>query len=125
MAKPEIIISEHKPEHASLVPYISGYLLSLYLTIFAYIVVTRKVWSSHVLLWVIAVLAIIQFFVQAVFFLHLGTETKPRWKSLVFGTMIVVVLILVFGSLWIMSNLNYHMMSPNELKLYLHTNEGL
>jgi cytochrome o ubiquinol oxidase operon protein cyoD len=122
--RPKVIVSAHEPGH-SIGAYITGFALSMYLTIFAYLVVTHHLWSNHLLLWIIAGLAVIQFFVQSIFFLHLGSETRPRWNLLVFGCMIVVVLILVFGSVWIMNNLDYHHMAPAELKTYLRTNEGL
>ncbi len=64
-------------------------------------------------------LAFVQFFIQAFCFLHLGRETKPRWRLLVFGFMVGVVAILVIGSLWIMANLNYHMMDGHQVEHYL------
>jgi len=45
-----------------------------------------------------------------IFFLHLGIESKPRWNLLVFYFMVVVLAILLYGSFWIMSNLDYRMM---------------
>ena len=63
-----------------------------------------------------------QFFTQLLFFLHLGRETKPRWKLLVFLFMTMIVAILVFGSLWIMYNLNYHM-TLQQMYQYLN-NQG-
>jgi hypothetical protein len=39
--------------------------------------------------------------------------------------MIIMVFILVAGSIWIMNNLNYHMLQPNDLLKYMHQNEGL
>ena len=41
-------------------------------------------------------------------FLHLGQEDKPRYQLTAFNFMVLVVLILVFGSIWIMQNLDYH-----------------
>jgi cytochrome o ubiquinol oxidase subunit IV len=59
-----------------------------------------------------------------VFFLHLGRETRPRWKLAVFLFMLGVILILVFGSLWIMTNLNYRMM-PKQMVQYMNSQAGL
>jgi cytochrome o ubiquinol oxidase operon protein cyoD len=67
---------------------------------------------------VIIALAIAQVLVQLFFFLHLGKETRPRWKLAVLLTMLIVLGILVFGSLWIMQNLNYHM-SPDQMNSYM------
>lgn len=71
----------------------------------------------------LGILAFGQFVVQLVYFLHLGTEQKPRWKLLVFWFMIVVVLIVVVGSLWIMYNLNYNMIMPPE-NMNIQTQKG-
>ena len=57
------------------------------------------------------------------FFLHLGKETKPRWKLYVFGFMVSVVLIIVFGSIWIMNNLNYRM-TPAQINQYMNSQGG-
>jgi cytochrome o ubiquinol oxidase operon protein cyoD len=59
-----------------------------------------------------------------VFFLHLGRETKPRWKLAVFVGMIIIVAILAFGSLWIMANLNYHM-APSQTDTFIVKDEGI
>ncbi len=73
----------------------------------------------------VASLAIVQFFVQLFFFLHLGHESKPRWRILIFSFMLLVVVIVVFGSIWIMQNLDYHHMTPTETKNYLRSHEGI
>jgi cytochrome o ubiquinol oxidase subunit IV len=110
--------------------YVVGFVLSLILTLVAYLFVEIHVSSyyetfSHTLLVPLIIgLALVQFIVQLVFFLHLGTESKPRWKLLVFGFMVVVVGILVLGSLWIMSNLNYHM-TTQQINSYMNSQDGL
>lgn len=90
--------------------YVIGFVLSIILTLVAYILVVNHVMSGAGLVAVIVGLAIIQLFVQLFFFLHLGEESKPRWNlmSLLFAAMVVIIV--VFGSLWIMNNLNYNMM---------------
>lgn len=70
-----------------------------------------------------AILALAQFFAQLYYFLHLGRETKPRWKLLVLCFMILVVLIIVVGSIWIMYNLNYRM-SPQQMNTYMLNQNG-
>ena len=98
--------------------YISGFVLSILLTLAAYFAVTQHSYTGTMLVTVIIALAIAQVLVQLFFFLHLGKETKPRWKLAVLLTMLVVLGILVFGSLWIMQNLNYHM-SPDQMNSYM------
>jgi cytochrome o ubiquinol oxidase subunit IV len=113
--KNKIIISEHPVVHGSLRSYIAGFGLSLLLTITAYTLVVSEAFSRRMLLAAIFMLALVQFIVQVFFFLHLGNETKPRWKQIAFLFMIMVVLILVLGSIWIMASLDYrHDMTPAQ-----------
>lgn len=124
------VISKHEPKHGSLLTYVVGFVTSVILTLIAFLLVemhlhaNNHVASNNPLIAAIIGLALVQFLVQAFCFLHLGRETKPRWKLFVFYFMIVVVAILVFGSLWIMSNLNYRM-TPEQMNHYLRSQDGL
>jgi cytochrome o ubiquinol oxidase operon protein cyoD len=112
-----------KPDRGTIATYVYGFVFSIYLTVTAYLLVTHHLFSNTVALYVIIGLAFVQFLVQIFFFLHLGRETKPRWKLLVLIFMILVVTILVVGSLWIMDNLNYRM-SPQQVNNYLQSQDG-
>jgi len=105
--------------------YITGYILSLVCTVIPFLLVINDVVKGWSLALVLAGFAIAQLFVQLVFFLHLGRESKPRWNLLVFAFAVIVVVILVFGSLWIMKNLSYHGMSPQDTDKYLIDEEGI
>jgi cytochrome o ubiquinol oxidase subunit IV len=124
MSNKRAFVSSHDPNHGSLRLYVTGFVLSISLTIMAYLMVTDHTLSKWPLVVAIAVLAFIQFLVQLVFFLHLGAEAKPRWKLSVFAFMALIVLILVVGSLWIMNNLNYRMMTPDQTNQYLQKQDG-
>lgn len=110
--------------------YVIGFVISLMLTLMAYLLVTQYLSSDSspisrdLLIIALAVLAMTQFVAQLVLFLHLGTETRPRWRLMVFWFMIVTVLILVVGSLWIMQNLNYYMMSADDATNYINRQQG-
>ncbi len=122
----DIIRSQRRPGRGAFITYVTGYLLSLYLTLTSYLLVTRHMGTAWTMVWLIVGLALVQFWVQLMFFLHLGQETRPRWRLLIFSFMTLVVLILVFGSLWIMTNLNYRMMgSPEKIKQYMQSQVGL
>jgi cytochrome o ubiquinol oxidase subunit IV len=96
--------------------YIVGFGLSLILTLTAYTLVVQELLSRRVLLISITILAITQLIVQLVCFLHLGNESKPRWNLMTFLFMLLVLFIVVFGSLWIMTHLDYHnQTSPQEI----------
>lgn len=102
----------------SLAYYVIGFILSILLTLGAYAAVTGHNFAGTMLVAVVISLAIAQVLVQLFFFLHLGSETKPRWKLTVLIFMLVILGILVFGSLWIMQNLNYTM-SSERMNTYM------
>ena len=89
--------------------YITGFLLSIIITVIAFCLVGFSMLSTAALYITISILALIQLYVQLVFFLHLSTDSKARWNFISFIFAVIVVLILVVGSLWIMFNL-YSMM---------------
>jgi cytochrome o ubiquinol oxidase operon protein cyoD len=95
--------------------YILGFVLSILLTLAAYFIVVNRLLTGWDLMLVVAILALIQFCVQLIFFLHLDHEKGPRWNFTVFLSTIGVVLIVIIGSLWIMNNLNYHMPTEDEI----------
>lgn len=119
-----VVVSQHETSRASYGSYVTGYILSLICTLTAYLLVIHFSLSKWVLIYVLAGLAIIQFLVQMKLFLHLGIEAKPKLKLIVFGFMILVVLILVFGSLWIMYNLNYRMPTQSQIDNYMQAQDG-
>jgi cytochrome o ubiquinol oxidase subunit IV len=112
--------------------YITGFFLSLVLTLTAFWLVHKHLASHHEFpsdsFMIIAILglAVVQLLVQLIFFLHLDSESKPRWNLQVLMFMMMVLLIIVIGSLWIMSNLNYRMMgSPSQVNQYIQSQDGL
>ncbi len=113
------------PGHGSYFTYVVGFVMSLLLTLIAYLAVVNHMLSTPVLIATILGLAVIQLAVQLRLFLHLGQEAKPRWNLLAFAFMGLVVAILVLGSLWIMNNLDYHMGSPAETDHYIMEDEGI
>jgi cytochrome o ubiquinol oxidase operon protein cyoD len=119
-----VIVSGHDTENGTLKTYVTGYLLSVALTLSAYLLVVNHAFSkTDVTAALIVFLALAQFLAQLLLFLHLGKETKPRWKLFVFSFMVTVVLILVFGSIWIMNNLNYRM-TPAQMNTYMNNQGG-
>lgn len=114
--------------------YIAGFIFSLGLTLAAFSLVwrhtqsDREVFSETFLFVWVGALAITQLIVQLVFFLHLGRESKPRWNLIVLSFAALVVVILVFGSLWIMYSLNYrhgHKMTPEQVETNIINDEGI
>ncbi len=111
--------------HGTLATYIAGFVLSVALTLVAYTLVVNQSFGTRTMLVAVIVgLAVVQFIVQMIFFLHLGRETRPRWNLIVFSFMLIVLFILVLGTLWIMQNLDYHMGTPEELEQQIIEDEG-
>lgn len=102
----------------------TGFGLSVVLTLTAYWFVAAGKLSGSALIAIIVGLAIAQLLVQLFFFLHLGHERAPRWWLTALVFMLVVLAILVFGSLWIMSNLDHHMGAPGHIDRDIIEDEG-
>lgn len=110
--------------------YVAGFALAVALTIaafalvWAYVSSDGEVFSRAVLLTSLTLLAIIQLYVQAVFFLHLSSEHKLRLNVYSTFFTVFVVLIIVIGSIWIMYNLDYNMMPENPIE-YIQEKENI
>jgi cytochrome o ubiquinol oxidase operon protein cyoD len=104
--------AEQSAWHGPLKSYILGFILSIFLSVGAYFVVTEHLLTGLALSLTLISLGLVQAWIQLVLFLHLGKEPHPRWNLLIFFFMISVVLLIVLGSLWIMANLNYNVMPP-------------
>ena len=89
--------------------YILGFSLSVLITVIAFFVVGFKIFPAMATYVSITVLALIQLYVQLVFFLHLSTDSKARWNLISAIFALIVVFIIVAGTLWIMFDL-YSMM---------------
>jgi cytochrome o ubiquinol oxidase subunit IV len=109
----------------NIIRYVIGFAASIVLTVLAYVIVVNHVLSGWSLGYAILGLALVQATVQLVCFMHIGNEREPRWELLVLDMTLLIMAILVFGSLWIMNNLNYNMMTPSQTNTYMHENEGL
>jgi len=101
--------------HPSALVYTIGLVLAVILTATSFWVAnTSLLWGPGVPLG-LAVLAIAQMGVHLVFFLHINTgpDNTNNVLALAFGVLIVILVIA--GSLWIMTNLNNNMMPAHEL----------
>jgi cytochrome o ubiquinol oxidase operon protein cyoD len=97
-----------------LLGYLTGLGLAILLTATSFFVAgTDLVWQPSIPV-ALVVLAIAQMGVHLVFFLHIttGADNTNNVLALAFGVLIVVLV--MSGSLWIMSNLNRNMMMPMD-----------
>lgn len=125
-----IITSRHTSgDNISIKKYFLGFILSLTLTLTAFFLVYKTISTDHpplalgVLIGAIFLLAIAQLIVQLQFFIHLGHDEKPGWNRLAFLFMILVIVIVAGGSIWIMDNLHYNMMTPVQTDEYMIESE--
>ena len=91
----------------SIKPIIFGFFISLFCTLLAYYLVMIR---FETYLPLVAGLGALQTIFQFLFFFQPWKEAKPRWSLVMFFFMVLVVFIVVGGSVWVMYNLNYHMM---------------
>lgn len=98
----------------SIKTYVLGLIVCTILTLIPYYTVVHHLLSGWHLLAIVVGSGIIQAFIQLILFLHLGDEARPRWNLMSFLFMALVLIIIVFGSLWIMHNLEKRTMPPME-----------
>lgn len=108
------MIDSHHGWNASYKPQFIGFVVSLLLTVGIYRAVTHYELTANLLTVAIIGLGFLQALVQLVFFMHLGLESKPHWGMVTFLFTVLIVVIVIGGSLWIMSNLDYNLMPKME-----------
>ena len=98
---------------------VRGYLIGFAMAIVLsggsfYMARSTLVWAPSIPI-ALSVLAIAQMGVHLVFFLHItsGSDSINNTMALAFG--LLIVMLLVFGSLWIMTHLNHHMLPMDQI----------
>ncbi|UJF35873.1 cytochrome o ubiquinol oxidase subunit IV [Paenibacillus hexagrammi] len=95
--------SHHHESHGSMKSYVIGFVLSIVLTIIPLVVVMNHMLTKTGTVFLILVMAVLQFVVQLFFFMHIREGENARWNvmALIFG--LVILLTIVAGSIWIMT----------------------
>ncbi len=93
--------------------YITGYALSVAMTLAAFGLYQWHVATVPVLAFAFILLALLQLAVQLYFFLHVGRGQNRHWNAVALVFTLFAVCILVGGTLWIMQNLQHHRVSGN------------
>ena len=97
---------------SGLLVYTIGLALAVVLTATSFWVAnTSLLWSPGIPLG-LAVLAIAQMGIHLVFFLHITTAPGNTNNVLALAFGLLIVFLVVAGSLWIMHEMNFNMMSP-------------
>lgn len=103
-------VSHGQSDHGSKKSYIIGFVLSVILTVIPFGLVMGDMMSGTSAIWMIAIFAAAQIFVQVYFFLHVDFSPEQRNTLYSFLFTVFVVAIVMVGSLWIMHNANENMM---------------
>jgi cytochrome o ubiquinol oxidase subunit IV len=95
--------------------YIAGLVISAVLTAAAFLAVGTHLIYAPGIVMAVVVFGLAQVGIHLVFFLHLTTAPDNANNALALAFGFLIVCLIVFGSLWIMYNLNHNMMPPDEL----------
>jgi cytochrome o ubiquinol oxidase operon protein cyoD len=92
-----------------------GYGLAVILTVASFAMATTHLLTPASLVAALVVLAIGQMVVHLIFFLHITTAPAHSTNILAVILTLLIIALVVIGSLWIMSQLNHHMMPMDQL----------
>lgn len=96
--------------HGSVKEYVIGLLLSIVLTVIPFGMVMSGAFSGSLTLAVVLICLVAQVMVQLVFFLHMNGSSEQVWNTTSGVFVVLILLIVVLGSIWIMSHLNHNML---------------
>ena len=102
--------TDHGASHGSVKTYMTGFVLSIILTVIPFAMVMNGSASHAALIGTVLVTAVIQILVHLVCFLHMNSKSDEGWNLTAFVFTVLIIAIVVIGSIWIMWNLNYNMM---------------
>ena len=108
-----------RPEGRTLAQEVRGYLLGLGLATLLTIASfwadqTREIYASGIAV-ALLVLTVAQIGIHLVFFLHITTDPDNENNILALAFGVLIVCLIVFGSLWVMLNLNHNLMPMDQL----------
>lgn len=99
--------------HGTLKSYLTGFILSIILTVIPFgLVMSGSLPSSYILVGIFLA-AIVQILVHMHYFLHLDTSSEQRWNVMAMAYTVLIIATLVGGSIWIMYNTHIRMMDAS------------
>lgn len=97
--------------HATLKGYLTGFGLSVVLTVIPFWLVLGDVLDNAALaIFYVIALGAVQMIVHMVYFLHMNTASEQGWIVMSAAFTIMLVVIAISGSIWIMFHLDHNMM---------------
>lgn len=108
--------------HSSLREYLIGFGLSVVLTAIPFWLIMAKVITDRSTgILVLGAFAVVQMLVHMVYFLHMNGRLQGGWTMLSTIFTVIFLGIAIVGTLWVMYNMNAHMMpqhtTPNPPEL--------
>lgn len=110
-------MSDHAQEggHGSLKSYLVGFALSVVLTVIPFWLVMGDVMENrHLAVALIFALGGAQMLVHIHYFLHVTIKAEQGWQAMSLGLTGLLLVIILAGSIWVMFNLQEHMMPAHE-----------
>jgi cytochrome o ubiquinol oxidase operon protein cyoD len=95
--------------------YLTGFVLAAAMTAASFWLAGSHMLTPASLVAALVVLAIGQMLVHLIFFLHITTAPAQKTNILALLLTLLIIALMVIGSLWIMSQLNVHMMPMDQL----------
>ena len=101
-------------DHGSTKSYLTGFILSVVLTLASFGVVMSGKVPHDLMMPGIVVFGVAQLVVQLVYFLHMSTSPSQRGNLSIMLFTLLILAIVVVGSLWVLHNMNVNMMHPTS-----------
>lgn len=101
--------------HGTLRSYLIGFGLSVVLTLIPFWLVLGDVMDNRY--WAVAIIFVLggtQMIVHIHYFLHVSLKIDDGWQVMALLFTILLLVIVLAGSIWVMTHLNSHMMPAHE-----------
>ena len=110
--------SEGGESHSTMRGYLTGFGLSVVLTVIPFwLVMARPIEDGVITSILVVFLAVAQIFVHMIYFLHMDSKSEGGWTVMALIFTVVILLITISGSLWVMYHLNSNMMPMGEMDM--------
>jgi cytochrome o ubiquinol oxidase operon protein cyoD len=97
--------------HGSAKSYMTGFILSVILTVIPFGLVMFPSMGKGTILAIVLAFAVIQVIVHLIYFLHLDRSSEQRWNVIAFVFSALIIAFLVGLSLWIMFSVHHFMLA--------------
>jgi cytochrome o ubiquinol oxidase operon protein cyoD len=106
----DTIDSSATSQHATMRGYLTGFVLAVILTAVPFWLIGAKVLPRGTATAAALGFAAVQIVVHMHYFLHLSRKAEGGWSLLAFGFTALFVVIVLWGSAWVMEHMNENMM---------------